>query len=174
MRARNVLLWLPIMSDCRPLAVVRSYDDLHAALRARADALNVSRQTLDHISGLQSGYCSKLLAPVPIKAIGRASLAPLLGALGLKILIVVDDEMMAQISARLVERRAANESMLTSEIQRDYGEWRRRGNSAWGKMMRARSVLLSTEADRKKRARKAAKARWHKPKLVEIKPKRKS
>lgn len=53
------------MSDT--IAEVRSWNDLHAAFRARAESLNVSRLVLDELSGLQSGYASKLLAPVPMR-----------------------------------------------------------------------------------------------------------
>lgn len=157
------------MSDCKqqpPLAVVRSYDELHSALRARAEALNVSRQTLDEVSGLQSGYCAKLLAPVPIKGIGRITLAPLLGALGLKLVVVVDEEMMAQISRRMVKREATNAAILAGKTQARPSVWK--GNSAWGKMMQARSMLLMTEEQRKRRAKRAIKTRWAKrsPRVV--------
>jgi hypothetical protein len=65
------------MSDT--IAEVRSWNDLHAAFRARAESLNVSRLVLDELSGLQSGYASKLLAPVPMRHFGRVSLGAMLG-----------------------------------------------------------------------------------------------
>jgi hypothetical protein len=34
------------------LGIVRSYDELRLALRARAGALEMSRETIDHIAGL--------------------------------------------------------------------------------------------------------------------------
>jgi hypothetical protein len=45
-----------------PLAMVSNYCDLIVALRARCEELRISREALDHISGLQSGYAGKLLA----------------------------------------------------------------------------------------------------------------
>jgi hypothetical protein len=90
------------MSDT--IAEVRSWNDLHAALRARAESLNVSRLVLDELSGLQSGYASKLLAPVPMRHFGRVSLGAMLGALGLKLVVQEDKEALARIAGRLVRR----------------------------------------------------------------------
>ena len=56
-----------------PIATVRSYDELHAALRARADALSVSHEATDDVSGLRAGYAGKLLlAPKSVKRLGAA------------------------------------------------------------------------------------------------------
>jgi hypothetical protein len=90
------------MSDT--IAEVRSWNDLHAALRARAESLNVSRLVLDELSGLQSGYASKLLAPVPIRHFGRVSLGAMLGALGPKLVVQEDKEALARVAGRLVRR----------------------------------------------------------------------
>jgi hypothetical protein len=54
----------------RRLAIVRDYQELHAACRARKDELQIAMATLDEISGNQSGYTAKLLAPKPIKGFG--------------------------------------------------------------------------------------------------------
>jgi hypothetical protein len=86
------------------IAEVRSWNDLHAAFRARAESLNVSRLVLDELSGLQSGYASKLLAPVPIRHFGRVSLGAMSGALGLKLVVQEDKEALARVAGRLVRR----------------------------------------------------------------------
>ena len=87
-----------------PLAEVRSYADLQKALRARAEELDISRATLDQLSGLDAGYCGKLLAPNPKRNIGFVSIGLLLGALGLKLLEVEDRKMMDLTRHRLVRR----------------------------------------------------------------------
>jgi hypothetical protein len=61
------------MSDTA-LAEVRTWSDLHDVLRRRAESLDISRETLDHVAGLQNGYSAKLLAPTPIRRLGRISL----------------------------------------------------------------------------------------------------
>jgi hypothetical protein len=86
------------------LAEVRDYDGLLEALRARRDALDISHECIDAVSGVQSGYTSKLLCKPPIKGLGRMSLGALLGALGLKLLVVEDVEQLERVRPRLVPR----------------------------------------------------------------------
>jgi hypothetical protein len=88
--------------ELRPLALVREYPELVEALRARAEELNVSRETIDSVSGLQSGYSAKLLSQV--KGVGRVSLGPLLGSLGLVIILAEDPAALAKVRDRLVPR----------------------------------------------------------------------
>jgi hypothetical protein len=52
--------------------------------------LQVSRECLDDVSGLPAFYVAKLLGPKRLKHIGMISLGPLLGALGLKLLVIED------------------------------------------------------------------------------------
>lgn len=73
------------------LAKVRTYEDLHDAMRARAEALQISRVQLDEIAGTQPGYIAKLLAPKPIRKLGPMSLTAILGALALELWVVGDD-----------------------------------------------------------------------------------
>jgi hypothetical protein len=86
----------------RPLATIREYGQLVQALRERAEELNVSRETLDAVSGLQSGYSAKLLCQ--IKGVGRTSLGPLLGAMGVALVLVEDPEALAKVRPRLTQR----------------------------------------------------------------------
>jgi hypothetical protein len=88
----------------RTLALVRDYGDLHEALRLRAEVLDVSRLTIDEAAGLPSGYTGKLLCPHPAKGLGRLSLGPLLGALGV-MLILVEDPAMVEAVCGLPKRR---------------------------------------------------------------------
>jgi hypothetical protein len=149
------------MSGPRQIAVVRSYDELLAALRQRATDLNISRELIDTISGLHTGYAGKLLAPVPVKALGRTSMGPLLTAMGVCLVMIEDIEAMAKIAKRHTPRRAeydrhADESMLTNKRRKKRGF---RGSEV-GKLLRARGVLLIPEKDRRRIARIAAKQRW--------------
>jgi hypothetical protein len=92
------------MSQTAALAEVRSWSDLHNALRQRAETLDVSRAILDDVSGLCSGYSAKLLAPVPTRHLGRVSLGALLGALGCKLVLQEDKEALVRVAGRLVRR----------------------------------------------------------------------
>jgi hypothetical protein len=75
------------MSD---LGTISSYDDLHAALRRRADELKLSRRTIDDLAGLADGYVEKLLGPRQVKKFSVRSLGAILSALGVKLVLVED------------------------------------------------------------------------------------
>jgi hypothetical protein len=149
----------------KPLATVRDYADLHAALRARAAALNVSRETIDDIAGLQAGYAAKLLAPNPqgsLRVMGHYTLGLMLGALGLKLLVVVDDAALAKVARRLVQRCPgqtrdfdAKRDSISSEDATVF-----RYFSALGSLGGRARVSKISPARRKAIARKAARARW--------------
>jgi hypothetical protein len=55
----------------RPFAVIRGYDDLIAAARARKAALGISFETLDAVSGVQSGYKREGVGPWALEGNGR-------------------------------------------------------------------------------------------------------
>lgn len=92
------------MSEPKSLATVRDYDGLIAAIRARREELDVSLQTIDEVSGVQSGYAGKLLCNPPMKHLGPMSLGVILGTLGLMLVVVEDPEALARVRGRLVRR----------------------------------------------------------------------
>jgi hypothetical protein len=53
------------LASPRRLATVHNYHELHAALRARAAELRITREAIDAVAGLQGGYPAKALAPIP-------------------------------------------------------------------------------------------------------------
>jgi hypothetical protein len=91
----------------RTLGVVKSYDDLHQLLRARAEELNVSRSTLDDAAGFTPGHASKLLSPTPIKKLGAVTMGLMLQVLGLQLIAVEDAEALRRIKGKLVKREVA-------------------------------------------------------------------
>ncbi len=150
-----------------PLAEIRTYQEFIAALRQRMAAVAATGEIIDHVGGLPAGYTRKLLAPIPIRVISRVSFSALLGALGCKLLLVQDDEAWLKISPRITRSRFnrwdAGGKMPAKPKRIN------KGDSAWGTFMRQRQVLLQSPKRRRDVARKAAKARWRKPKVVEIK-----
>lgn len=86
-------------------AAIRDMPGLVDALRKRRDELNISHETIDSIAGLQAGYCSKLLAPRPIKNLGPMSLEAMLGALGLAIVVVEDEDAKGRVCGRWIKRK---------------------------------------------------------------------
>lgn len=150
------------MTEPRQLATVRSYEELHAAMRARAAELEVTRETIDAVSGLQSGYAGKVLAPKPMKRLGPTTLPLMLGALGLALVVVEDEIALAKVAPQLTKRRRPV-AMLAVKSGR--GKQRLmsvrflRKIAGRGGNMRARKL---PQRRRSQIARNAAKARWAK------------
>jgi hypothetical protein len=139
------------------LAEATNYDELVAAFRSRIAALGTTMETLDEVAGLPLRYSSKLLAPFPIKGFGRISLGPILGALGVKICLVEDAEMLARIKHRLVPRKNTG-TRVQAQRSRRYLVFK--GNPELARMFRLRQVLQQTPRQRRRIARIAAAARW--------------
>jgi hypothetical protein len=139
---------------------VRSYDELHWILRARATELQITRETIDAVSGLQSGYSAKLLAPVPIKSLGKTSMGLMLQTLGVVLIAVEDQEALSRLRSRLVPRLRPD--LHASDVGRDVEKtsqqqvlWR-----AWSRLMNEKRRSKVSAAERKIIARIAALTRW--------------
>ena len=87
--------------------LLRTPDDIVAALRERRDVLGLTHEGLDMLSGPPSGYTSKVLCDPPMKRLGPTSLPALLGALGLALVAVEDSSAVERVSARWVRRKRA-------------------------------------------------------------------
>jgi hypothetical protein len=150
------------------LAVVTDYDSLHAVLRARKEALDISCNTIDAAACLTAAHASKLLAPQPLKRANWDTLAFLLPALGLRLAVLEDPDAIKQL------KKFPTRQVKTPERSLPWGRkgkqmrvslrWQRRISSKGGA---ARAEKL-TPAQRSASARKAAKARWRKPRITEI------
>lgn len=146
------------MTD-RLIAEVRDYQELVAALRARVVELGVASETIDEVAGIPLRYTAKLLAPIPVKGLGRFSMGPLLGALALKLLVVEDTEMVEKLRHRWVPTRNASRSMLATKSP---ARSRFPRGPAFATLMQARRVLKQSPEQRSRIATKAARARWSK------------
>jgi hypothetical protein len=89
-----------VADEAQIIGEARDYDELVAVIRRRKDALQLSDAVVDELGGLAVGHTSKLLGSVPVKTLARVSLPALLGALAIKIVIMVDDEQAARIRRR--------------------------------------------------------------------------
>jgi hypothetical protein len=65
-----------------------SHDELVDVIRRVKDARNVSDQELEFITGLQSGYVSKILGPSRLKGLSRMTLDLIMEALAIKLVVV--------------------------------------------------------------------------------------
>lgn len=153
----------------RVLAVVKNYDELHAAMRARMDELGIvighhsHGKTMDETLGLPDGYVTKLMAPGQLKRFGMTSLGLLLSGFGCKLILVVDEVTLAQITRKLKKRDRASTAMPAQRKRkrRHFLPFRRSPELA--RQERARQLLAKSPEQRRRDARKAALARWSAP-----------
>jgi hypothetical protein len=155
----------------KSLATVTNYLGLIAALRARIAELGISFETVDQVAGWADGYASKVLAPEPSlghkskRAMGPMSFDAMLGTLAIKLAVLPDPEQLRHIKRNryFVHRVQAPplhaSGRQTYVVQRKTLGMLRQMAPNGG---RARAAAL-TPLQRSKIARKAARARWHKP-----------
>jgi hypothetical protein len=135
---------------------VADYSSLIRAVRARVAELGITHETLDAISGLQSGYASKLLADPPIRRIGPLTLFIVLQSLGMSLSLVEDRKWMERAETRLVPRKTPRMLRAASiTFTPDFFTYNARIGGE------ARRDKLSP-ARRQEIARNAARARWAK------------
>jgi hypothetical protein len=145
------------VTEHKQLAICRSYQELITALRARVVELGTTGESVDDVAGLPQRYTAKLLAPIPIKTLGKISLGPLLGALGLALVVVEDREALARIRDRLTPTKGSHAFLPTTQ-RRKHRPFT--GDSEWGRIMRARRTVLSSPKTRQRQARHAILTRW--------------
>lgn len=105
-------------------AEVRNNTELRHAIRRRVEELNISRLCLDRVAGFHSGYSASLLAENDRKRIGQLTLDLLLGATGLKMVLVEDPEALAKVAPQY-EPRARCNVRLNNSIRRSAADRKR-------------------------------------------------
>lgn len=145
-----------------PLAVIRSYPDLHAALRARAEQLGFSRETIDGVAGLPAGYASKVLGPRPPKKLGAMSTFAILGALGVELVIVENPELLDRARLRMSQKGFGKRQERNVRIGGTHIVVTRRYMRNLSRLAAVARVAKIKPAKRRALARNAARARWAK------------
>jgi hypothetical protein len=85
------------------MKLLRSTEDIVAALVARQDALNIPHEILDELAGVPKGYSAKIACRM--KRLGAISLPGLLGALGVALIMVPDTAQIERMQRRWTKRR---------------------------------------------------------------------
>lgn len=96
----------------------RTYQELWAALIARAEQLAMTREAMDADAGLPSGYSGTLFAPAQVKKMGLSSLSALLGVLKLKIIIVEDGPCLNPVKPSVTHSARSNKPVKPARNQR--------------------------------------------------------
>lgn len=147
------------------LAVITDYRELIVAFRARAAACNIAigGSSAAELAGLPDRYIGKLLGPSTLgrgknaRRVGMISLGPLLGLLGVKLMMVVDPEATERMAGRIVAR---NESCVrSSTVHIEISGTKFRKMQAKGGR---NSRKYMSQAKASKLGAKAARARWAK------------
>lgn len=158
-------------ADCVPpspkvLAEIFDYGHMMGAFRDRANELKIARshENTASVMGFTNGYLQKLLAPKPPQMIGMHTLGPVLGVLGAKLLLVVNDVALARLAAigakrpdmKLVERnnRLVHDGVIQT-TRRFMRKIAAKGGAATARKLDAHQRRAS--------ARNAALARWSNP-----------
>lgn len=90
----------------RIVAEIRGYGGLLSALRARRERLQLSIETLDELAGLTPRHSQKILGITPQRGLSRMTLPLLLGAMGLKLAIVEEEEAIKRLAPRWRKRQS--------------------------------------------------------------------
>ena len=138
--------------------VASDYDGMLELLRYRLEEIQTTHEAVDAVSGLHGGYTSKIVAPTPIRTLGRVSLGPMLQTLGLALIVVRDDEQFARVKDRLAKRERPRVQLPMGSIPRPSWLFTRKMSN---KLQSLRSEKV-TPQHRKRIAKKAAKAMWRK------------
>ncbi len=160
-------------AEPRVLATVTDYPSLLAAFRARATErqIAVSSEQVHHVAGLSDRRISQMLSLRTLQRgkskgrVGMISLGPLLGVLGVKLLMVEDADALRQFGSRLGKR---NENLMRNSVSTWHMFRSRRDFQEMGRKGRKSKLAKMTEAEKSELGRRLAKARWSKPRVVQV------
>jgi hypothetical protein len=131
--------------------VANDYEGMIDLVRLRLEELQTTHEQVDAVSGLHGGYTGKIVAPTPIKSMGKVSMGPILQTLGLAFIVVRDDEQFAKIKDRLAKRIRPRREPTNAGSARPTWLFTRSKAREMGK----KRLSVMTEAQRKKHQRKA-------------------
>jgi hypothetical protein len=103
----------------KPLAIIRTTDDLRRLFRLRVAQLNISLETLDLVAGLPTRYSQVLLGPEPRKHFGAISFDALLGALAVELVAMEDKAALARIQRRLEPLERIDHTGWRADLRRE-------------------------------------------------------
>lgn len=163
----------PLAAEFVALAVGRDYLlELQPALRELADACGKSRAQIDEDGGLPEGWASKALAPVPVGTTdnpGAKLLGKLLKGIGAVLIVARVNPDLARAADLGVKRRdeMVHAKLLDNSVFAAARARFARENGSKGGAARWR--LVKSAKNRKRIAKRAAKARWRKHRLNALK-----
>jgi hypothetical protein len=133
---------MPVLApNTRILAEFSDYPGLLNAVRSRVNELAINGERFDEYAGLPRGYLSKLIGAHPIRSLGRISMGPVFGALGIRCIIVEDPIATTRLKSRLTPRNNSfmrPSRTLQTVTDRQWRRIRKLGSEArWKKIPKA-------------------------------------
>ena len=156
------------MIEERRIANPENYDDLIEAFKVRAAERGVSYAQMDECTGLPAGYTGKVFGKSQTKKLSAMSLDLYVTALGLR-MVLIEDENSLHAARHMLGNRVANQARDGNHarppgihvLSRVFSHIGRRGG-------RARMSQMSA-GERSKHQSNAANARWKKRKAARAK-----
>ena len=94
------------------VGIVDDINSIIIALTDRRRSLGLTMAETDHIAGLTTNYASKILSSTGSKKFGQMSLSSILGAFGLKLAIIADDNSLPAITRRAMREKTLGPSKI--------------------------------------------------------------
>ena len=113
------------MNSGRVIAQFTDYPGMLTAIRTRVNELAINGERFDEFAGLPRGYLSKLVGANPIRSIGRTSMGPVFGALGIRCIIVEDEAATARLKSRLQPRNNSFSRVTCTSLIITNRQWRK-------------------------------------------------
>lgn len=142
---------------------IRSYHDLLEAFAARKNEIGLSHEQVEAICGLTRGHWDKVFGPSAEKRMGWRMFDFIPPALGVKLLLVVDEPQAKLMHARWERRNTKQIRVRSHEVNRALLEHAKL--EIFPEMARRRAVMLAASR-RSEIASKAARTRWRKQRRV--------
>jgi hypothetical protein len=133
--------------------VATDYDDMIELVRYRVEELATTHESVDAVAGIPAGYFGKVVAPQPIKSMGKLTMGPVLQTLGLALIVVRDDEQFARLKDRLAKRKRVHNLPPIAGKVRPTWLFKKKKAREMGK----KRFALMTPAQLKRHQRKAQK-----------------
>lgn len=154
------------MTEPRQIGIAGDYLGLIRLFRVRLLDLDINYATLDEIAGWAERYASKLLGEEPAKSLGQMSFDAIMGAMGVRLVMIEDKAATVRIRQRLdfahrkyPMRPAGRHEPIALRVTHE----KLRQIAVSGGLARAQKM---TPRQRTISAQKAARARWRKSKLT--------
>lgn len=147
------------------IAEFSDWEGMRQALRTRWQQTGESSAHLSEFMGLPDDFLGKLLSINPERNITKHTLGTIMSGLRVKAVLVIDEEAVK----RFENRTKQSNRNLIRVTHTHYTMTSKKWASIRKQGPKARMAKLTPE-ERSKLMRKVAKARWRKPKIIEINP----